>query len=128
MRGGSKIIQVCLFALALIALLLAIPHVTFAQTSSPSFPPQSFQRSMIFIDGTNLFYRFEAMKLTVNSFYDMFRNLFGGRPNPQITRVYWYTIKEKYERVLKIHGDNSLDKIRVVFGTELPNAKDPKAE
>ena len=41
-------------------------------------------------------------------------------------RICWYTIEEKYERTLKIHGPNCLDKVRVVFGTGVPTSGEPK--
>ncbi len=45
---------------------------------------------------------------------------------PKIMRICWYTIEERYERTLKIHGTNCLDKVRVVFGTGVPTSGEPK--
>jgi uncharacterized LabA/DUF88 family protein len=110
------------------ALIVVAPQVALGQISgSPPLPPQAFQRSMIFVDGTNLFYRFEDMKLGVSSFYDLFTRIVGGRLRPNIMRICWYTIEEKYQRTLKIHGENCLDKIRVVLGTGVPSGgSEPK--
>lgn len=115
-----------LLLLIVTLLILVFPEALAAQTSSPSFPPEAFQRSIMFVDGTSLFYRFEEMKLCVGSFAQMFRLLVGGRHNPRLGRIYWYTIEEKYKRLLKIHGENSLDGVRVVFGTGVPTSGEPK--
>src|SRR5437016_732229 len=95
----NKVISFLIISLGAVALLILAPQITLAQTSSPSFPPEAFQRSIIFVDGTSVFYRFEEMKLCVSSFYDLFVRLVGGRSNPRIMRICWYTIEEKYERL-----------------------------
>jgi uncharacterized LabA/DUF88 family protein len=107
-------------------LIIAAPQAVLAQVSSSPLPPEAFHRSMIFVDGTSLFYRFEEMKLCVASFYDLLIHFAGGRRKPRISRIYWYTIQEKYERLLKIHGENCLDKVRVIFGTGVPTSGEPK--
>jgi uncharacterized LabA/DUF88 family protein len=117
--------RILIFTAAL-AVILLLPGIVAAQSSLPPLPPESFYRSMVFVDGTSLFYRFEAMKLCVNSFYQLFNTLLGGRYNPRIMRIYWYTIEEKYDRLLKIHGANCLDKVRVVFGKGVPTSGEPK--
>jgi uncharacterized LabA/DUF88 family protein len=114
------------FILSALILVLAIPHVAAAQGGSPPLPPDAFQRSIIFVDGTSLFYRFEELKLCVSSFYDLFQSLVGGRSKPKIMRICWYTIQEKYDRTLKIHGSNCLDKVRVIFGAGVPTSGEPK--
>lgn len=114
------------FILIALVLVLAIPHIALAQYSASPLPPQSFERSIIFVDGTNLFYRFEEMKLLVGSFYDLLQHLVGGRGRPTIRRICWYTIEEKYQRTLKIHGASCLDRIRVIRGTGVPTSGEPK--
>lgn len=114
------------FILVALVLVLTIPHLAFAQVSSASFPPQSFERSIIFVDATNLFYRFEEMKLLVSSFYELLQQLAGGRARPSIRRICWYTIEEKYQRTLKVHGASCLDRIRVIRGTGVPTSGEPK--
>ncbi len=123
----SRFIRTLGFVLVAVLLILALPGYAAAQISSAPLPPQSFQRSMVFVDGTNLFYRFEELKLTVSSFYNLLTSLLGGRHKPSIMRICWYTIEEKYERTLKIHGANCLDKIRVIFGAGVPTSgSEPK--
>ena len=87
--------------------------------SSPSPHPKAFQKAMVFIDGTNLFYRLRSAKLTVSSFKRLFHPsiLVAGR---QITRLYLYTIEDHFENAKKIHGDNFCDGIRVVYGIGVP--------
>jgi len=114
------------FILGALILILALPHLAAAQTSAAPLLPDAFQRSIIFVDGTSLFYRFEELKLCVGSFYNLFQNLVGGRHRPKIMRICWYTIEEKYQRTLKVHGSNCLDKVRVIFGTGVPTSGEPK--
>jgi|GEM_PF-1463604 len=119
-------IRSMILILSALILVLAVPHLVGAQTSIPPLPPDAFQRSIVFVDGTSLFYRFEELKLCVSSFYDLFQALIGGRYRPKIMRICWYTIEEKYERTLKIHGPNCLDRVRVIFGAGVPTSGEPK--
>lgn len=78
------------------------------------------QRSMVFIDGTNLFYRLEGAKLVVESLSGLFNNhsyVCGGR---QVSRIYLYTIQEHLDRATKRHGPKFADGIRVVLGHGIP--------
>jgi uncharacterized LabA/DUF88 family protein len=112
--GKLKMIRRTVFILSALILVLAVPHLAAAQMSGPPpLPPDAFQRSIIFVDGTSLLYRFEELKLCVSSFYDLFQNLVGGRHRPKIMRICWYTIQEKYERT-------------VIFGAGVPTSGEPK--
>jgi len=78
------------------------------------------QRAMIFIDGTNLFYRLESARLIVEELANVFRsftNITGGR---QISRIYLYTIQEQLDRAIQKHGSKFVDGIRVVLGHGIP--------
>lgn len=78
------------------------------------------QRSMIFIDGTNLFYRLEGAQLVVEDLarvFNSYRYLGGDR---QISRIYLYTIQEHLDRAQKRHGPKFVDGIRVVLGHGIP--------
>src|SRR3977135_2484977 len=123
---SSRFIHRVLFILVALALVLGIPHMAMAQVTFGPLPPQSFERSIIFVDGTNLFYRFEEMKLLVGSFYQLFLHFLGGKGRPSIRRICWYTIEEKYQRTLNVHGDSCLDRIRVIHGTGVPTSGEPK--
>ena len=114
------------FILAAVVLILAVPYLALAQGSAAPILPQAFERSIIFVDGTNLFYRFEEMKLLVGSFYDLLQQLVGGRQRPSIRRICWYTIEEKYQRTLKRHGAACLDRVRVIRGTGVATSGEPK--
>jgi hypothetical protein len=60
-------------------------------------PPVAFQKAMIFIDGTNLFYRLEGARLKVPNLLNLFNpNVVVGRR--QIVRVYLYTIEHHYAK------------------------------
>jgi uncharacterized LabA/DUF88 family protein len=78
--------------------------------------PMQFQRTMIFVDGTNLFYRLEAANLVIEDLAAIFYSfafVSGGR---QISRTYLYTIQEHLDRAFERHGANLTNKVRVVRG------------
>jgi hypothetical protein len=77
------------------------------------------QRAMIFVDGTNLFYRLEAARLIVESVVKLFDgySISGGR---QVSRIYLYTIKEHLDRAVQRHGAKFTDGVRVVLGHGVP--------
>ena len=79
-----------------------------------------FQRTMIFLDGTNLFYRLEADNLVIGNLAAIFHSfafVSGGR---QIIRIYLYTIQEHLDRAMKRHGSKFTDELRVVLGHGIP--------
>jgi Uncharacterized conserved protein len=82
--------------------------------------PMQFQRTMIFVDGTNLFYRLEADNLLIEhlaAIFHSFAFVSGGR---QIIRIYLYTIQEQLDRAMKRHGPKFTDNIRIVLGHGIP--------
>lgn len=82
--------------------------------TNPGVPPVRFDRAMVFIDGTNLFYRLEAERLTLQrGLPDVIKIFIGGRKN---LRIYMYTIQEHLARALSFHGDNISNGIRLVYG------------
>jgi uncharacterized LabA/DUF88 family protein len=81
--------------------------------------PIQFNRAMIFIDGTNLIYRLEAMKLRLQSFFAMCRQLHGRR---QLIRIYFYTTQPHVDRAKLQHGENCFDLIRLVLGQAVPTS------
>lgn len=92
-----------------------MPHVP-----SPYSPPGDaalHQRAMVFIDGTNLFYRLQTAKLKLLSLSGVLKYFIGSR---QIVRVYLYTTKPHYENAVASHGDAFVNGVRVVFGDALP--------
>ena len=99
------------------ASFLVIPVI--AQVISSGGPkPISFQKAMIFIDGTNLFYRLKAYKLTLKTnLPDILSRFLGGR---QIVRTYLYTIEEHLNKHKVFHGENITQGIRIVFGDGIP--------
>jgi uncharacterized LabA/DUF88 family protein len=83
-----------------------------------SYQPLRAQKAMIFVDGTNLFYRLDAAQLNLTaSFNQMFWNSLGRR---HIQRVYLYTIQHHYDRAKTFHGVNIEHNVRVVFGEGIP--------
>lgn len=82
----------------------------------PSYSPASFQKAMIFIDGTNLFYRLEAAKLKVPTLMNLFEPSVVVEQR-QIERIYLYTVEQQFAKAKAFHGESFCDGIRVVFGT-----------
>lgn len=83
-----------------------------------SYQPLRAQKAMIFVDGTNLFYRLDTARLNLNApFRDIFSARIGRR---QIQRVYLYTIAQHYERAKAFHGSFIEANVRVVLGEGIP--------
>ena len=78
---------------------------------------QQSQRAMVFVDGTNLFYRLEGVKLKLPSLVPIIRYW---EPEREIVRVYLHTSQPHYDRALARNGATLLDGIRVVFGEAIP--------
>ena len=81
------------------------------------YPPQSFQKAMAFVDGTNLFYRLRAEKLTVASLERVLSHLCLPR---ELVRAYVYTSQPHLDQALAIHGEPFLAGCRVVLGDAIP--------
>ena len=71
---------------------------------------------MVFVDGTNLFYRLRGARLRVPTF----TKLFGRVARGQLIRTYLYTTTPHHNDALGIHGASCFDGIRVIFGTAVP--------
>ncbi len=76
------------------------------------------QRVMVFIDGTNLFYRLNDVRLNLTeslagivTYYCEWR---------QIVRIYLYTVEQHLARAKQFHGKLITDDLRVVFGDGVP--------
>jgi len=78
------------------------------------------QRSMIFIDGTNLFHRLEAANLVVECLAPIFGRLTFITDGRQISRIYLYTIQQHLDRALARHGAKFTNNVRVVLGHGIP--------
>lgn len=81
------------------------------------------QRAMIFIDGTNLFYRLEGAGLVVDELVKIFTTTYSNviSGSRQVSRTYLYTIEEHLNRAVKRHGTKFVDGIRVVLGHGVPS-------
>lgn len=81
--------------------------------SSGSYPPQAFEKAMVFIDGSNLFPRLKEAKLKVPSFNDIAKIACRGRT---LHRAYLYTCQEKLDKAIEEHGEESFKGCRIVLG------------
>jgi len=89
-----------------------------ATLSGGSARPIEFQKAMVFIDGTNLFNRLEAAKLSLAvNFSTILSSFLGGR---QIVRIYLYTIEQHLNKAKGFHGNHITENIRIVFGDGIP--------
>ncbi len=85
---------------------------------SRSSRPIEFQKAMVFIDGTNLFYRLEGNKLNLNTnLVQIFNNFINGR---QLIRTYLYTIEQHFDKAKNFHGDYISNGVRTVYGEGVP--------
>lgn len=85
---------------------------------SLSAGPIEFQKAMIFIDGTNLFYRLEGAKLNLNeNLSQILKDFINGR---QLIRTYLYTIEQHFKKAQNFHGNHISNNIRIVYGEGVP--------
>ena len=68
---------------------------------------------MVFIDGTNLFYRLESEKLRVSQLNVLLPHFLQPR---QLVRAYLYTVQQHLDKAKQFHGENFCSEIRVVLG------------
>src|SRR5262249_11336000 len=82
-------------------------------------PPQAFQRAMVFIDGTNLFYRLQPnrLRLKPNALTHIGATGAGGR---EIVRTYLYTSAPHLERARKDHDPEFANNVRIIEGDAIP--------
>jgi uncharacterized LabA/DUF88 family protein len=73
---------------------------------------------MVFIDGTNLFYRLMAAKLSLNTNLTSIIQPFLKRR--QLWRVYLYTIDQHLTQAKQFHKDFITAEIRIVLGEGIP--------
>lgn len=62
------------------------------------YPPQAFEKAMVFIDGSNLLNRLNDLKIKVADFFEMAATACAGR---QVLRVYFYTSEESFLKLKK---------------------------
>jgi len=94
--------------------------IVSAMAISTGTNPMQFQRTVKFVDRTNLFHRLDAANLVVEhlaAIFHSFAFLSGGR---QIIRIYLYTIQEHLDRALERHGSKFTNDVRVVLGHGIP--------
>jgi len=80
------------------------------------------QSAMIFIDGTNLFYRLQAAQLVVPQFSGLFNTfsfVTGGR---NLKRIYLYSTQPHVDAAKLRHGEKFLEGIRLVLGDSVPTS------
>ena len=107
-----------LIILSALTFILISSITAFGQNSSPPLPPIAFEKAMVFIDGTNLFYRLMAAKLSLNvNFTQIIQSFLKRR---QLWRVYLYTIEQHLTQAKQFHKDFITDGIRVVLGEGVP--------
>ena len=85
--------------------------------SSPPIPPVSFERAMVFVDGSNVLINIRESGLKIPSFYNLGALTVGSR---QLTRVYVYTSQEKLDAAKQFHGQDCFSGCRVVLGDSVP--------
>jgi len=104
--------------LSAVTFILLFCTTALGQDSSPPLPPIAFEKAMVFIDGTNLFYRLMTAKLSLNVNFTRIIQTFLKRR--QLWRVYLYTIEQHLTQAKQFHKDFITDGIRVVLGEGIP--------
>lgn len=80
------------------------------------YPPQAFEKAMVFIDETNFLGRMHDARLAVRSLWEIAQNVCSGF---QLMRAYVCTIESRADKAKKRHGDKVFDRCRLVFGPEV---------
>jgi uncharacterized LabA/DUF88 family protein len=80
--------------------------------------PVRFQKAMVFIDGTNLFYRLNSAKLQLKMrLSEIVKSFVEGR---QVLRIYMYTSEPHFNAAQNKHGAFISKGLRVVLGDAIP--------
>lgn len=88
--------------------------MTIVNPGTPGPQPIAFQRAMVFVDGTNLFYRLDSARLRLNcDFSQIVTRFLKGR---QVVRIYLYTVREHLDKASNIHGPHLTSGLRIVLG------------
>jgi uncharacterized LabA/DUF88 family protein len=88
-------------------------NIGSSSISSGSPPPRAFQKEMVFIDGTNLFYRLEGERLKVPQLNILLHPAVQPR---QLVRAYLYTVQQHLDKAKESHGKRFCQGIRIVLG------------
>lgn len=81
------------------------------------YPPQSFEKAMVFIDGSNLFNRLRDARLRLRQPLYVLAN--GACQGRKLLRVCLYTTHEKLEKAREEHGRHAFDDCRLIFGDSI---------
>lgn len=88
--------------------------------SSRGPSPESYQRAMVFIDGTNLFESLRGAKLHIPAFSDFAKSLVKQR---LLVHTYLYTTERHLTNAKAEHGSDAFKGVRVVLGFDVPAGK-----
>ena len=80
--------------------------------------PIQFQRAMVFVDGTNLFYRLQTARLKLT--HDLATIITSFLRGRQVNRVYMYTVQVNLDKAVAIHGEHLTRGLRIVQGEAVP--------
>jgi uncharacterized LabA/DUF88 family protein len=110
----SKLVFILLPALILLACVPAL-----AQDSS-AFNPIKAQTAYVFIDGSNLFNKLREANIQLLNLYAIIKQVVSPR---ELVRAYLYTIEDKLQKALALHGPDFCKDIRVVHGISIQTPK-----
>jgi len=94
--------------------------IVSAMAMSTGTNPMQFQRTVKFVDRTNLFHRLDAANLVVGHLAAIFHSFAFVSGGGRIIRIYLYTIQEHLDRALERHGSKFTNDVRVVLGHGIP--------
>lgn len=93
--------------------------------SNPTYPPRSFEKAMVFVDGSNLLQRLRRGNLSCESLYKLCLSTIYPR---QLVRVYFYTTAAKQLQAEQEHGQSFLEGCRIVLGDAVVDGKGVERE
>ena len=97
--------------------------IVSAMAMSTGTNPMQFQRTVKFVDRTNLFHRLDAANLVVGHLAAIFHSFAFVSGGGRIIRIYLYTIQEHLDRALERHGSKFTNDVRVVLGHGIPHKR-----
>lgn len=92
---------------------------TWAQDSI-AFNPMKAQTAYVFIDGSNLFHKLREANIQLLNLYSIIRQAVHPR---ELVRAYLYTIEDRFQKALAVHGPDFCKDIRVVYGITVQTPK-----
>src|SRR5690242_16780797 len=87
--------------------------------------PEAFLKTVVFVDGTNLFCQLHDLRVKVPRFKKIWERYVGPR---RLVWSFFYSTREKVEKHQIVHGPEMLQGIHPFYGYEVTRADGTKSE